>query len=139
MEKMWAGRFEKALNEKADDFNSSIRFDYKMYASSKLLYIGEYQEGGYTSSSLKLMFKNQKSTYYAFKSDTFYLTKHKADLVKTVVAWARYYAWKRLNKFKHLYTDDLNIKSFKKVLGWVLSHVFYVRYRQKQKVFLQMH
>ena len=31
MEKMWAGRFEKALNEKADDFNSSIRFDYKMY------------------------------------------------------------------------------------------------------------
>jgi len=32
MEKMWAGRFEKALNEKADDFNSSIRFDYKMYA-----------------------------------------------------------------------------------------------------------
>ncbi|MBR6680861.1 MAG: argininosuccinate lyase [Clostridia bacterium] len=32
MEKMWAGRFEKALDAKADDFNSSIRFDYKMYA-----------------------------------------------------------------------------------------------------------
>ena len=29
---MWAGRFEKALDAKADDFNSSIRFDYKMYA-----------------------------------------------------------------------------------------------------------
>ena len=31
MEKMWAGRFAKAIDSKADDFNSSIRFDYKMY------------------------------------------------------------------------------------------------------------
>ena len=31
MEKMWAGRFSKALDSKADDFNSSIRFDCKMY------------------------------------------------------------------------------------------------------------
>ena len=28
---MWAGRFAKALDTKADDFNSSIRFDCKMY------------------------------------------------------------------------------------------------------------
>ena len=32
MEKMWAGRFQKALAQKADDFNSSLRFDYRMYA-----------------------------------------------------------------------------------------------------------
>ena len=32
MEKMWAGRFQKALDKKADDFNSSIRFDHRMYA-----------------------------------------------------------------------------------------------------------
>lgn len=31
MEKMWAGRFQKKLDNKADDFNSSIRFDCKMY------------------------------------------------------------------------------------------------------------
>ena len=31
MDKMWAGRFEKALDKQADDFNSSIRFDCKMY------------------------------------------------------------------------------------------------------------
>ena len=31
MEKMWAGRFEKALDKMADDFNSSIHFDKKMY------------------------------------------------------------------------------------------------------------
>ncbi|MBO7310921.1 MAG: argininosuccinate lyase [Clostridia bacterium] len=31
MEKMWAGRFAKALDSMADDFNSSIRFDCKMY------------------------------------------------------------------------------------------------------------
>ena len=29
---MWAGRFLKALDKKADDFNSSIRFDCRMYA-----------------------------------------------------------------------------------------------------------
>ena len=28
---MWAGRFEKALDKQADDFNSSIHFDKKMY------------------------------------------------------------------------------------------------------------
>ncbi len=31
MEKMWAGRFSKALDQKADDFNSSISFDSRMY------------------------------------------------------------------------------------------------------------
>ncbi len=31
MEKMWAGRFSKLLNKEADDFNSSISFDCKMY------------------------------------------------------------------------------------------------------------
>lgn len=31
MEKMWAGRFSKALDKEADDFNSSIHFDYKLY------------------------------------------------------------------------------------------------------------
>ena len=31
MEKMWAGRFAKALDSKANDFNSSISFDCKMY------------------------------------------------------------------------------------------------------------
>ncbi len=29
--KMWAGRFSKELDKQADDFNSSIRFDSKMY------------------------------------------------------------------------------------------------------------
>ena len=29
--KMWAGRFAKALDKEADDFNSSIHFDCKMY------------------------------------------------------------------------------------------------------------
>ena len=28
---MWAGRFQKTLDQKADDFNSSIRFDYRMF------------------------------------------------------------------------------------------------------------
>ncbi len=31
MEKMWAGRFQKELDVAANDFNSSIRFDSKMY------------------------------------------------------------------------------------------------------------
>ncbi|MDD6251578.1 MAG: argininosuccinate lyase, partial [Oscillospiraceae bacterium] len=31
MDKMWAGRFSEKLNELADDFNSSLRFDCRMY------------------------------------------------------------------------------------------------------------
>ncbi len=31
MDKMWAGRFSKALNKEADDFNSSLHFDCKMF------------------------------------------------------------------------------------------------------------
>ncbi len=31
MDKMWAGRFSKALDKEADDFNSSIHFDCRMY------------------------------------------------------------------------------------------------------------
>ena len=29
--KMWEGRFTKALNSRVNDFNSSIRFDCRMY------------------------------------------------------------------------------------------------------------
>ena len=32
MEKMWAGRFSKALDKTADDFNSSIHFDKRLYS-----------------------------------------------------------------------------------------------------------
>ncbi len=31
MDKMWAGRFQKTLDKAADDFNSSIRFDSRMF------------------------------------------------------------------------------------------------------------
>jgi len=31
MNKLWAGRFSKALDQQADDFNSSIHFDSRMY------------------------------------------------------------------------------------------------------------
>ena len=31
MAKLWTGRFHKALDAAADDFNSSISFDSKMY------------------------------------------------------------------------------------------------------------
>ncbi len=31
MDKMWAGRFSKSLEKEADDFNSSIHFDSRMY------------------------------------------------------------------------------------------------------------
>ena len=31
MEKMWAGRFAKSLDRLADDFNSSIHFDSRMF------------------------------------------------------------------------------------------------------------
>ena len=31
MDKMWAGRFQKALDKEADDFNSSIHFDCRMF------------------------------------------------------------------------------------------------------------
>ena len=31
MDKMWAGRFDKVLDKTADDFNSSIHFDSRMF------------------------------------------------------------------------------------------------------------
>ena len=31
MSKLWEGRFSKALDSHADDFNSSIRIDSRMY------------------------------------------------------------------------------------------------------------
>ena len=31
MAKLWGGRFQKSTDKKVDDFNSSIRFDYRMY------------------------------------------------------------------------------------------------------------
>ena len=39
MDKMWAGRFEKALDKQADDFNSSIHFDKKIFAAHSSMHL----------------------------------------------------------------------------------------------------
>ena len=124
---------ERFVTEKV--LYNQFMFDYEMYASSKLIYIGEYQEGGYTAGALKLLFKNPKSCLYAFKSDSYYFTKYKINLNETILAWGRFYVWRRLNKFKNLYKEEFKIKSFKKFLGWMFSLVLYFRYKKKQRIF----
>lgn len=126
---------ERFVTEKA--FYNEFLFTYKMLTSAKLLYVGEYQDEGYTSGALKLLFKNPQGFLYAFKSDAYYFTKYKVNLKETVLAWARFYVWRRLNKFKDLYKDKFEIKSFKKVLGWMLSLVLYFRYKKKKKIFMK--
>ena len=79
------------------------------------------------------MFNNPKGILYAYKSETYYLTKYNQGIKNKVLAWARFYAWKRLNKFKHLFKDELNIKSSLKFFGWILSFVFYLRFLKKRK------
>ncbi|MBQ8374938.1 MAG: argininosuccinate lyase [Clostridia bacterium] len=58
MEKMWAGRFSKASEKIADDFNSSISFDQKMYRqdiqgslahAAMLLSVGILTKADYTA------------------------------------------------------------------------------------------
>ncbi len=34
---MWDGRFEKEIDSRTNDFNSSIKFDYKMYKQDKCI------------------------------------------------------------------------------------------------------
>ena len=104
-------------------------------AVDKLIYIGEYQEDGYTAGASKLMFKNPKGVFYAFKSDTYYLTRYKMGIKQILFAWARYYAWKRINKFKNLYKEELNIKSIYKFLGWIISPIFYYKYYLLSHIF----
>ena len=123
---------EKFVTEKV--YYNQFLFEYKIFASNKLIYVGEYQEDGYTAGSAKLMFKNPKSTYYAFKCDTFYLTKYKVGFKQVLFAWARYYAWRRLNKFKEMFKDEFKIKSSLKPFGWFLSIVFYFRYKKKLEI-----
>lgn len=122
---------EKFVTEKV--LYNQFMFEYKMVAVDKLIYIGEYQAGGYTDNAAKLMFKNPMGTYYAFKSDAYYLTKYKVGIKKQLFAWARYYSWKKINKYKNELKNELNIKSVYKFLGWLLSPVFYFRYKKKQK------
>lgn len=122
---------ERFITEKV--LYSQFMFDYKMLAVDKLIYIGEYQQEGYTASASKLMFKNPLSTYYAFKSDTYYYTRYKLGAKKILLAWARYFAWRKINKCKKQFKDELNINSFYKFLGWIVSPIFYIRYKKKQK------
>lgn len=124
---------ERFVTEKV--LYNQFMFDYKMLASNKLLYVGEYQDGGYTAGAMKLLFGNPKSCLYAFKSDAYYFTKYKINLKETTLAWARYFVWRRLNKFKGLYEDEFKIKSPKKILGWLLSLGLYWRYKKKQRIF----
>ncbi len=122
---------ERFITEKV--LYNQFMFDYKILAVNKLLYIGEYQTDGYTANAAKLMFKNPLGTYYAFKSDTYHLTKYKVGLKKCLFAWARYFAWKKLNKYKDQFKNELNTKSIYRFLGWLISPIFYIRYKKKQK------
>lgn len=122
---------EKFITEKV--LYNQFMFDYSMLMINSVDYIVEYQAEGYSAGAARLMFNNPKGIMYAFKSDAYYLTKYKQGLKKTVLAWARFYAWRRLNKFNSLFKDELNIKSCLKVVGWILSFVMQLRYKNKKK------
>lgn len=112
-------------------------FDYKILASNKMSYIGEYLEDGYTQGANKLLYKNPLSSLYGFKSDAYYFTKYNRKLIPTVFAWARYFAFRKVIKSKNYLKDEFRIKSPKKVLGCMLSPIFFFRYKKKQSAYLK--
>ena len=124
---------EKFVTEKV--LYNQFMFDHTLFVTSTVDYVADYQSDGYTSGALRLLFNNKKSCLYAFKSDAYYFTKYGASIKDVVFAWARFYAWRRLNKFKNLYSDELNIKTPKKIWGWAMSFIFYFRYKKKYKMF----
>lgn len=126
---------ERFITEKV--LYNQFLYNHKIYAIDTTDYIAEYQSEGYSASSIKLMFNNPKGVFCAFKSDTYYMTKYNAGLKNIVLAWARFYAWRRLNKFKNLFKDEMNIKSYKKFIGWCLSFIMQIRYNKKKKIYLK--
>lgn len=126
---------EKFVTEKV--LYDQFMYDYPMVMMSTIDYIAEYQSEGYSASSINLMLNNPKGVLYAFKSDTYYMTKYKQGFKNIVIAWARYFAWRRITKLKNLFKDEMNIKSNTKIFGWFLSIIFYIRYKSKYKNYLK--
>lgn len=82
-------------------FYNKFMFDYKMMAIEDFIYIGEYQEDGYTSMGMKLFIKNPKGYACHLKQEAFLaIKKHKKSLIKRIKTVMRYYGWKSLFKIK---------------------------------------
>ena len=62
MAKMWAGRFAKELDKTADDFNSSIRFDCKLYKEIIIENDGENISNEDIKNIFKRFYKGQNSS-----------------------------------------------------------------------------
>lgn len=116
-------------------FYNQFMFDYKMLSIPELLYLGEYQEDGYTMQGLKLFFKNPEGYLYVLKQNTFIACKYKMSIKRRLGYAHVFYAWKSALKLKEKYPNDYKLPLFYRIFGKILSVRLIGKYKKEYEKF----
>ena len=116
-------------------FYNQFLFDYKMFSIPELLYLGEYQEDGYTVQGLRLFYKNPEGYLYALKQNAYYSIKNNDSLKIKIARATHFYSWKKALKLKEKYNQDYKLPLIFRIIGAVLSGMFIKKYKKGYQEF----
>lgn len=115
-------------------FYNKFMFDYKMMAIEDFIYIGEYQEDGYTSQGMNLFVKNPKGYACYLKQEAFLSFKqNKKSFIKRLKLVMRYYGWKSLFKIKQDIMPEYKFPWFYKFVGKTTSFIYKLKIKKELK------
>lgn len=115
-------------------FYNKFMFDYKMMAIEEFLYIGEYQDDGYTNMGMNLFIKNPKGFACHLKQDLYLKIKNKKSLKKKLKASLYYYGWKAFFKLKEDFMTEYKIPWFYKFVGILASPLSKLKLKKKYRI-----
>ena len=97
-------------------YNQFMR-NYKIRTIDEIIYLSEYQEGGYTSQGEDLFFKNPKGKLYFLKQIAHYSIEDNESFRMKVYNSSMFYAWARALHIKDSFKKDYKIKFPYNILG----------------------
>lgn len=101
-------------------FYNQFMLDHKMLAIPELLYLGEYQEDGYTAQGMRIFYKNPQGYLYALKQEASLAGRKEMSLREKLYLATAYYAWKKEMKL-NAPLSKYKIPFLYNVLGFIFS------------------
>lgn len=92
-------------------------FDYKMIVMDEFVYIGEYQEDGYTNQGMRLFIKNPKGWACFLKQKVWIQLKQKKSFKTILKSTMVFYGWHKIFKINDVIMPEYKIPFIYRLIG----------------------
>ncbi len=106
---------------------------YKLLTFDELIYIGEYQNDGYSAQGMNLFFKNPKGFLYFLKQSAYFAIRDRKPLRNRISAVGKYFAWKKFMKLREYKIEEYRLSPLYCLLGYIFFPRYYIIYKREYK------